>query len=79
MLSVSSSSALDCPDMVLRSVGERFVREGRARDLTALLPIAAGDMCGIGGIDHLARDGLLATVLAGSYPSGPSQEPMPQI
>ncbi|HXF18020.1 MAG TPA: CoA-transferase, partial [Burkholderiales bacterium] len=30
-------------------------------------------------IDHLARPGMLKTVLAGSYPSGPSSLPMPEI
>ena len=36
-------------------------------------------MYGIKGIDHIARDGLLAKVLAGSYPSGPSSMPSPAI
>ncbi len=42
-------------------------------------PIAAGDMYGIRGIDHLARPGLLRTVIAGSYPSGPSRAEPPLI
>ncbi|MEO8410926.1 MAG: CoA-transferase, partial [Propionivibrio sp.] len=58
---------------------ERFAREGHPRDLTTLHPIAAGDMYGIRGIDHLARPGMLRKVLAGSYPSGPSSLPMPAI
>src|ERR671936_776106 len=49
VVSVSSSSALGCPDAVLR------------------------------GIDHLARPGLLARVVAGSYPSGPSSAEPPLI
>ena len=36
-------------------------------------------MYGIKGIDHIAREGLLAKVLAGSYPSGPSSMPSPAI
>jgi acyl CoA:acetate/3-ketoacid CoA transferase len=36
-------------------------------------------MYGIKGVDHIAKDGLLATVIAGSYPSGPSSLPMPEI
>ena len=36
-------------------------------------------MYGIRGIDHLARPGMLKKVLAGSYPSGPSSLPMPDI
>ncbi len=79
VVTVSSSSALGCPDLVLRAIGERFDVEGRPRDLTMLHPIAAGDMYGVKGIDHIAKDGLLARVLAGSYPSGPSNLPMPEI
>ena len=79
VVSISSSSGLGCPDKVLAAIGARFEREGQPRDLTTLNPIAAGDMYGIKGIDHIARPGLLARVLAGSYPSGPSSLPMPQI
>ncbi len=79
VVSVSSSSGLGCPDLVLKAIGERFEKEGHPRDLTTLHPIAAGDMYGIKGIDHIAKDGLLSRVLAGSYPSGPSFKEMPEI
>lgn len=79
VVTVSSSSALGCPDRVLRALGERFAAEGRPRGLTAIHPIAAGDMYGVGGMEHLAQDGLLDRVIAGSYPSGPSSLPMPEI
>ncbi|MDO5606488.1 MAG: CoA-transferase [Paracoccus sp. (in: a-proteobacteria)] len=79
VVTVSSSSALGCPDLVLRAIGERFRAEGHPRDLTTLHPIAAGDMYGVRGIDHIAQDGLLTRVIAGSYPSGPSSLPMPEI
>jgi acyl CoA:acetate/3-ketoacid CoA transferase len=79
IVTVSSSSSLGCPDLVLQAIGERFDAEGHPRDLTTLHPIAAGDMYGVKGMDHIARDGLLARVLAGSYPSGPSSLPMPEI
>ncbi|MDR5780759.1 acyl CoA:acetate/3-ketoacid CoA transferase [Caballeronia sp. LZ065] len=79
VVSISSSSALGCPDKVLAAIGARFEREGQPRNLTTLNPIAAGDMYGVKGIDHLARPGLLARTLAGSYPSGPSSLPMPDI
>ncbi len=36
-------------------------------------------MYGIKGIDHIARPGLLARVVAGSYPSGPSSAEPPTI
>jgi propionate CoA-transferase len=79
VVTVSSSSGLGCPDKVLAALGERFAMEGHPRDLTTLHPIAAGDMYGIRGIDHLSRPGMLKRVLAGSYPSGPSSLPMPEI
>lgn len=79
VVSVSSSSGLGCPDAVLAAIGERYGAETRPRNITTLHPIAAGDMYGIKGIDHLAQPGLLKKVLAGSFPSGPSSLPMPAI
>jgi len=79
VVTVSSSSALGCPDLVLRALGERFRETGHPRGLTTLNPIAAGDMYGVKGIDWIAQNGLLARVLAGSYPSGSSNLPMPEI
>ena len=71
MVTVSSSSGLGCPDAVLAAIGERFAASGHPRNLTTIHPIAAGDMYGIKGIDHIAQEGLLARVLAGSYPERP--------
>ena len=79
MVSVSSSSALGCPDEVLRGIGERFTQTGSPHALTTVHPIAAGDMYGVRGIDHLARPGLLTRIVAGSYPSGPSSAEPPLI
>lgn len=79
VITVSSSSALGCPDAVLKAIGEGFDRTGHPRNLTTLHPIAAGDMYGVKGIDHIAKDGLLTRILAGSYPSGPSSLEMPEI
>ncbi len=79
VVSVSSSSALGCPDAVLEAIGERFEKEGHPRSITSLHPIAAGDVYGVDGIDHIAKEGLLARILAGSYPSGPSSVVMPKI
>jgi len=79
VVSVSSSSALGCPDLMLKAIGEHFDKTGHPRDLTTLHPIAAGDMSGVKGIDYLAKKGLLARVLAGSYPSGPSSCEPPLI
>ena len=79
IVTVSSSSGLGCPDRMLKAIGERFDNEGAPKAITTLHPIAAGDMYGIKGIDHIAKEGLLAKVIAGSYPSGPSSMPMPEI
>jgi propionate CoA-transferase len=78
-ISVSASSGLNCPDAVLAAIGSRFAASGEPRELTAIHPIAAGDMYGITGMDHLAQPGLLKRVIAGSYPSGPSSLPTPKI
>jgi acyl CoA:acetate/3-ketoacid CoA transferase len=79
VVTVSSSSALGCPDAMLAAIGARFDAEGHPRNLTTLHPIAAGDMWGVKGIDHLAKPGCLAKTLAGSYPSGPSSAEPPEI
>jgi propionate CoA-transferase len=79
VVTVSSSSGLGCPDAALRAIGAHFLENGRPRGLTTLHPIAAGDMYGIPGIDHLAHPGLLKRVIAGSLPSGPSNMPSPKI
>jgi len=78
-VSVSSSSGLGCPDRVLEALGARFRDSGKAGDLTLLHPIAAGDMYGIKGIDHLTSPGQIRRVIAGSYPSGPSSATPPEI
>jgi propionate CoA-transferase len=79
IVTVSSSSALGCPDATLAAIGARFDAEGHPRNITTLHPIAAGDMWGVKGVDHLAKPGCLARALAGSYPSGPSSAEPPEI
>lgn len=79
IVSVSSSSGLGCPDATLKAIGQRFDKTGAPRNITTIHPIAAGDMYGINGIDHIARKGLLKRVIAGSYPSGPSSRESPRI
>jgi acyl CoA:acetate/3-ketoacid CoA transferase len=79
VVTVSSASGLGCPDTVLRGIGERFDAVGSPSRLVTVHPIAAGDMSGVKGIDHLVRPGLLRRVIAGSYPSGPSNLEPPLI
>lgn len=64
-IAVSSSSGLGCPDAVLAALGARFAAEGHPRGLTSVHPIAAGDMFGTMGVDHLAQNGMLARILGG--------------
>jgi propionate CoA-transferase len=79
VVSVSSSSGLACPDATLKAIGDHYRQTNRPRGLTSIHPIAAGDMYGIGGVDHLAQPGLLRRVVAGSLPSGPSSMASPEI
>jgi propionate CoA-transferase len=79
VVSVSSSSGLGCPDAVLEAIGQRYEETGSPANLTTMHPIAAGDMYGIKGIDHLCRPGQLRRVIAGSYPSGGSKLDPPLI
>jgi propionate CoA-transferase len=79
VVAVNSSSGLCCPDAVLAAIGERFRTMGAPRRLTTIHPIAAGDMFGTKGVDHLAQTGLISTIIGGSYPSGPSSSEPPLI
>ena len=79
IVAVNSSSGLACPDAVLAALGERYRNEGAPRGLTTIHPIAAGDMFGTKGVDHLAQPGLISTIIGGSYPSGPSSAEPPLI
>ena len=79
VVSVSSSSGLACPDATLRAIGDHFRETGSPRNLTAIHPIAAGDMYGIDGVNHLAQTGLLKRVVVGSLPSGASSMESPPI
>ena len=79
VVTISSSSALGCPDLTLKGIGEHFAENQSPRDLTFVSPIAAGDMYGVKGIDHVCHDGLISKIIAGSYPSGPSSFDPPMI
>jgi propionate CoA-transferase len=79
VVAVNSSSGLNCPDAILEAMGKRFDSENAPRDLTMIHPIAAGDMFGIKGIGHIAKQGQIAKIIAGSYPSGPSTSEAPMI
>jgi len=79
VVAVNASSGLCCPDAVLQALGQRFEAEGHPRGLTSVHPIAAGDMFGTLGVDHIARPGMLTRIIGGSYPSGPTHAAAPRI
>lgn len=79
VVTISSSSALGCPDLVLKGIGERFDATSHPQNVSFVSPIAAGDMYGVKGIDWVAKKGLIKQIIAGSYPSGPSSFEPPLI
>lgn len=79
VVAINSSSGLCCPDAMIQAIGERFDKEGKPRNLTSINPIAAGDMFGTLGTDHMAKPGLLSRIIGGSYISGPSKAEPPKI
>ena len=79
VIAVNASSGLCCPDHVLKAIGERFDKESMPKNITTIHPLAAGDMFGMKGIDHLVKAGLLKKIIGGSYPSGPSSAEPPLI
>lgn len=78
-VAVNSSSGLLCPDAVLQALGARFLAEAAPSGLTTVHPIAAGDMFGTPGVDHLAHPGMIRRIIGGSYPSGPTNAEPPRI
>ncbi len=79
MVAVNASSGLLCPDAVLQALGVRFAATGAPAGLTTIHPIAAGDMFGTKGVDHLAQPGMISRIIGGSYPSGPTNAEPPLI
>lgn len=55
------------PDAVLAALGARFRETGTPRDLTFYFPCGTGDAMGIKGMDHVAVEGLMKRIVAGSY------------
>ena len=79
IVAVNSSSGLCCPDAILAAIGRRHEKEGSPNGLTTVHPIAAGDLFGTPGVDHIARPGLISKIIAGSFPSGPTKSDPPKI
>ena len=58
------------PEALLEAVGERFRQTGAPRGITALHPVGLGDGTTLGA-GHLAQEGLLKRVVAGTFVNSP--------
>lgn len=69
------------PDALLRALGERFEQTAEPRDLTFYFPCGTGDAMEIGGMDHVARKGLMKRLVSGSYinPINPRTGERPKV
>jgi len=67
------------PEKVLAALEKRFLETGSPRDLTAVFPVAVGDVYGLKGADHLAHEGMLRRVIGGSYVTAPASSPPPKL
>jgi propionate CoA-transferase len=67
------------PEKVLAALEKRFLETGSPRGLTAVFPVAVGDVYGIQGADHLAHEGMLRRVIGGSYVTAPASSPPPKL
>jgi acyl CoA:acetate/3-ketoacid CoA transferase len=59
------------PDAVLAAVGKAFEQTGHPRDLSAVFLLCPGGTPDQPGIEHLALEGLLRSVIGGSFPNLP--------
>jgi propionate CoA-transferase len=69
------------PDLLLKSLRERFLGEGKPRDLTFYFPCGTGDALEIRGMDHVAVEGLMKRIVSGSYinPLDPKTGKRPEL
>jgi len=55
------------PDALLQALGDRYERESAPRDVTFYFPCGTGDAMEIGGMDRVAKVGLMKRIVSGSY------------
>ncbi len=79
VVTVSSSSGLGLPRCRARGARPALRRLGPSARPDDAPPHRRRRHVGHQGIDHIAKDGMLRTVIAGSYPSGPSSATPPAI
>jgi acyl CoA:acetate/3-ketoacid CoA transferase len=66
-----SGGGLVEPDLLISTLGKRFVETGEPRDLTLVHTTGIGDRAG-GGMDHLSHPGLARRVVAGNWGMAPA-------
>lgn len=67
------------PDKVMQALGRRYSNTGQPGHLNMVLPIAVGDGYDIMGMEHLAIEGMLKQIIAGSFTVARSSEKPPKI
>ncbi|KIC07692.1 propionate CoA-transferase [Leisingera sp. ANG-M1] len=55
------------PDALLKGVADKFEATAHPKDLTFYFPCGTGDAMHIGGMDHVAKKGLMKRIIGGSY------------
>ena len=78
-VTVCGISGAITPDKVLEALGRRYAETGQPSDLNMVLPVAVGDGYDIMGMEHLAREGMLRQIIAGSFTIARSSQPPPKI
>jgi propionate CoA-transferase len=67
------------PEKVLGALEKRFLESGSPRNLTAVFPVAVGDIYELPGADHFAHEGMIRRVIGGSYVTAPASGPPPKL
>ena len=67
------------PEKVLAALEKRFLETGSPRSLTAVFPVAVGDIYELPGADHFAHAGMIKRVIGGSYVTAPASGPPPKL
>ncbi len=67
------------PEKVLGILEKRFLETGSPRNLTAVFPVAVGDIYELPGADHFAHEGMIKRVIGGSYVTAPASGPPPKL
>ena len=78
-VSVCGISGGITPDKVMAALGRRYAKTGEPGDLKMVLPVAVGDGYDILGLEHLAIEGMLREIIAGSFTIARSTEKPPKI